>query len=278
MAYGRKRSRPRRSTRRSPRYGRTTRTKRISRPRRSTRRTPRSVSRKRVLNMTSTKKRDTMVPGNTFPPLPTNVGALSVTSDVPALVLWCATARSLSDTPTAAFTMPINTQRLSQAPFIRGVKETITIRTDTSNAWRWRRVVFTLKGLPPGFTDTSDILRVFSQIDDGTGTVEYQRVNTALPFPLVADVYAFMFRGFGINNVSATPRDWIDPITAPIDTARISVMHDKVTNIRSGNDTGVVQTYKRWHGVNRNLHYNDQEIGGQMTSSPFSTTAKPGCG
>jgi len=228
--------------------------------------------------MTSTKKRDTMVPGNTFPPLPTNVGALSVTSDVPALVLWCATARSLSDTPTAAFTMPINTQRLSQAPFIRGVKETITIRTDTSNAWRWRRVVFTLKGLPPGFTDTSDILRVFSQIDDGTGTVEYQRVNTALPFPLVADVYAFMFRGFGINNVSATPRDWIDPITAPIDTARISVMHDKVTNIRSGNDTGVVQTYKRWHGVNRNLHYADQEIGGQMTSSPFSTTAKPGCG
>lgn len=219
-----------------------------------------------------------MVPGNTFPPLPTNVGALSVTSDVPALVLWCATARSLSDTPTAAFTMPVNTQRLSQAPFIRGIKETITIRTDTSNAWRWRRVVFTLKGLPPGFTDSADILRTFYQIDDGTGTVEYQRVNTPLPFPLVADVYAFMFRGFGINNVSATPRDWIDPITAPIDTARISVMHDKVTNIRSGNDAGVVQTHKRWHGVNRTLHYNDVEIGGQMSSSPFSTTAKPGCG
>lgn len=228
--------------------------------------------------MTSTKKRDTMVPGNTFPALPTNVGALTVTSDSPALLLWNATARSLSDTPTAAFTMPVNAQRLTQSPFIVGLKETITIRTDTSNAWRWRRMVFTLKGEPPGFTDTADRLRTFSQIDDGTGTVEYQRVNTALPFALVADVYNFVFRGFGVNNVSATPRDWIDPITAPVDTARISVMYDKVTSITSGNDTGIVRTFKRWHPVRKNLHYADQEIGGQIVSSPFSTTAKPGCG
>lgn len=236
------------------------------------------MSRKRILNLTSTKKRDTMIPGNTFPALPENVGALTVTSDSPALVLWNATARSLSDTPTAAFTMPVNAQRLTQTPFIVGLKETITIRTDTSNAWRWRRVVFTLKGLPPGFTDTSDVLRTFSQIDDGLGTVEYQRVNTALPFPLVADVYNFMFRGFGVNNVSATPRDWMDPITAPLDTSRISVMYDKVTPITSGNDSGVARTYKRWHPVRKNLHYADQEIGGRISSSPFSTTAKPGCG
>lgn len=228
--------------------------------------------------MTSTKKRDTMIPGNTFPALFENVGALTVTSDVPALVLWCASARSLSTTPTSLSTFPVNAQRLSSTPFIRGLKETITIRTDTSNAWRWRRVVFTLKGLPPGFTDTADILRVFSQVPASDDTVQYQRVATALPFPLVADVYAFLFRGFGLNNFTATPQDWLDPITAPIDTSRIGVLYDKVTSIRSGNDTGVVQTHRRWHGVNRTLHYNDQELGGNMSSSPFSTTAKPGCG
>lgn len=236
------------------------------------------MSRKRVLNLTSTKKRDTMIPGNTFPALPDNVGSLTVTSDVPALVLWNATARSLADTTQVATTVAVNAQRLSSTPFIRGVKEVITIRTDTSNAWRWRRMVFTLKGQPPGFTDTADITRVFSQVPGPADTVEYQRTNVALPFALVADVYAFIFRGFGINNFSAQPRDWMDPITAPVDTSRISLMYDKVTAITSGNDSGVARTYKRWHGVNKNLHYADNEIGGTMTSSPFSTTAKPGCG
>lgn len=219
-----------------------------------------------------------MIPGNTFPPLAENVGSLSVTSDVPALVLWNATARFLSDTPTNPTTMPTNAQRLSSTPFIVGLKETITIRTDTSNAWRWRRIVFAIKGAPPGFTDPTDTQRVFYPLDTTGGTTMYQRVNTALPFSLVADVYNFMFRGFGINNVSATPQDWIDPITAPIDTTRITLMYDKVTAINSGNDAGVARTYKRWHPVRKTLHYGDQEIGGQMLPSSVSTTAKPGCG
>ncbi|AIF34836.1 capsid protein [Sewage derived gemycircularvirus 1] len=241
-------------------------------------RQPRRMTRKSILNLTAQKKRDTMAPGNTFPALPENVGSLTVTSDVPALVLWNATARALSDTPTSATTMPTNAQRLSSTPFIVGLKETVTIRTDTSNAWRWRRMVFTLKGIPPGFTDTADITRVFSQVDTGQDTVEYQRVNTPLPFALVADVYNFVFRGLGINNFSVPPRDWLDPITAPVDTTRISMMYDKVTAINSGNDAGVARTYKRWHPVRKNLNYADQEIGGVMTTSPFSTTGKPGCG
>jgi len=218
-----------------------------------------------------------MVPGNTFPALPENVGSLTVTSATPAVVLWCATARNLSDTPTAADTMPVNAQRLSSTPFIVGLKETITIRTDSSNAWRWRRIVFTIKGIPPGFTDVADITRVFSQVDIGD-MINYQRTNTALPFPLVADVYNFVFRGFGVNNFSVAPQDWVDPITAPIDTMRISVLHDRVTSIRSGNDSGVAQSHKRWHPLRKTIHYNDQEIGGSINGSPFSVTAKPGAG
>lgn len=236
------------------------------------------MSRKSILNVTATKKRDTMIPGNTFPPLPENVGALTVTSDIPAVLLWNATARLLANTPGFNFTMPVNAQRLSTTPFIVGLKESITIRTDTSNAWRWRRLVFTLKGAPPGFADPTDIPRTIYENTDAQGNIEYQRVNTALPFPLVADVYAFVFRGFGINNVSATPQDWIDPITAPVNTSRITLMHDRVTSISSGNDTGVVRTYPRWHPVRKTLCYGDNEIGGAMNPSRVSTTAKPGCG
>ena len=238
------------------------------------------MSRKAVLNVTSTKKRDTMVAGNTFPALPTNVGALTVTSDAPAVVMWNATARMAGATPTIGLTMPINAQRLSQTPFIRGLKETITVRTGSSNAWRWRRIVFFMKGLPPGVDDAADpnLARYFTQIDDGTGYLEFQRVNTALPFAMVSEIYRFIFKGFGVNNVSATPRDWMDPITAPIDTSRIKVAYDKVTPITSGNDTGIVRTHRRWHGVNRTLHYDDIETGGRITSGPFSTAAKMGCG
>lgn len=221
-----------------------------------------------------------MVAGNTFPALPTNVGALTVTSDAPAVVMWNATARMAGATPTIGLTMPINAQRLSQTPFIRGLKETITVRTGSSNAWRWRRIVFFMKGLPPGVDDAADpnLARYFTQIDDGTGYLEFQRVNTALPFAMVSEIYRFIFKGFGVNNVSATPRDWMDPITAPIDTSRIKVAYDKVTPITSGNDTGIVRTYRRWHGVNRTLHYDDIETGGRITSGPFSTAAKMGCG
>jgi hypothetical protein len=238
------------------------------------------MSRKAVLNATSTKKRDTMIAGNTFPALPTNVGALTVTSDTPAVVMWNATARSAGATPSMNLTMPINAQRLTQTPFIRGLSEKITIRTTTSNAWRWRRIVFFMKGLPPGVQDYVDpnAQRYYTQIDDGTGYLEYQRVNTALPFSMVSEIYRFLFKGFGVNNVTATPRDWMDPITAPIDTARITVAYDKVTQINSGNDAGVVRTYRRWHGVNKTLYYDDVETGGIISSGMFSTTAKMGCG
>ncbi|AIF34839.1 capsid protein [Sewage-associated gemycircularvirus 9] len=266
----------RRFTRRKTTYRRPRRTitKRSYRSRRPMRR----MTRKSILNTTSTKKRDTMIAGNTFPALPENVGALTVTSDVPAVLLWCPTARQLADTRSALSTMPVNAQRLSSTPFIVGLKETITIRTDTSNAWRWRRIVFFLKGGPPGFTDVGDINRVYSPVNAGTDFDTYQRTATALPFALVADVYASIFRGFGINNVSATPQDWLDPITAPIDTSRITPVYDHTTSIRSGNDTGVVKTTTSGTVSGRHSTNNDSEIGGNMLSSAFSTHFKPGCG
>lgn len=92
-----------------------------------------------------------------------------------------------------------------------------------------------------------------------------------MPFANVAPMYSTLFRGLGPNNVGAIPQDWIDPITAPIDTKTVKVMYDHVTRINSGNDAGIVKTYNLWHGVNKNLYYDDREIGGDIGSSPVAT-------
>lgn len=225
--------------------------------------------------MTSTKKRDTMIGGTTYPPLEANVGGLTVTSPTPAVVLWNATARTLADTATTTSTYPSDAQRERPECFIRGLKESITVRTNSSNAWRWRRIVFTWKGfIPIGDGETA---RTYFPLDIN-GRQVMQRVAVALPFAQVAGLYGAIFRGLGINNFSVPARDWIDPITAPVDTERLTPLYDKVFRITSGNDSGVTNTYRIWHPVNKNIRYNDTEIGGNMTSSYFSTEGKPGCG
>jgi len=214
-----------------------------------------------------------MVPGNTFPPDLGNIGSLTVSSDTPAMVLWNCTARTLRETQNSGSDISSKMNRESSVCYMRGLAETITIRTDTSNAWRWRRIVFQYKGDLPISTDAL----TYYKIAQGDGS-NYQRVNTALPFSDAAEMYQIMFRGLGLNAVSAVPLDWIDPITAPVDTLRIKVMYDHVTRIASGNDAGVVRTYKRWHPMNENLHYNDKEFGGLQSSQPYAVETRIGMG
>lgn len=216
-----------------------------------------------------------MLGATTFPPLPENVGALTVTATVPAVLVWCATARNLQQEANALDTIWSSAQRTKSTCFIRGLKETITIRTNSSAAWRWRRIAFRYKGLLPTGEDT--FARFFNQITEAN-RVRIMRPVTALPFSIVSPLYAHIFRGFGINDLSANPQDWVDPITAPVDTDRIAPLYDKVVRITSGNDAGVANTYRIWHPVNKNLRYNDTEFGGGFSSSPLSTEGRPGGG
>jgi len=214
-----------------------------------------------------------MIAGNTFPPDLGNIGSLTVASDTPAMVLWNCTARDLRDTRGAGSIVSSKNNREASVCYMRGLAETITIRTDTSNAWRWRRIVFQTKEALPISTGALTYYKL-AQGD----TFTYQRANTAIPFTDAAQMYEYVFRGLGLNAVSAVPLDWIDPITAPVDTLRIKVMYDHVTRISSGNDAGVVRTYKRWHPMNENLHYDDQEFGGVLTSSPLAVGTRIGMG
>jgi len=73
-------------------------------------------------------------------------------------------------------------------------------------------------------------------------------------------------------------QDWADAITAPINNLNINIKYDKVTRIASGNDSGVQNVYNRWHPMNANLRYAEEEAGGLQGNSQISTRSKIGMG
>ena len=57
--------------------------------------------------------------------------------------------------------------------------------------------------------------------------------------------------------------DWADVNSAKVDTRRIDLHYDKTITINSGNSSGVFRTYRRWHPMNKNLVYDDDQDGGK---------------
>lgn len=72
--------------------------------------------------------------------------------------------------------------------------------------------------------------------------------------------------------------DWANYFSAPIDTTLVTLKYDKTTSIASGNTNGVQRVYRRWHPMNKNLVYADEEIGDLDIPAGGSTRAKKGMG
>lgn len=194
--------------------------------------------------------------------------------DVPTMTLWCPSARELREIfENDRSTVPSG--REETTCYLVGLKEKISILTNSSQPWRWRRIVFTHKGpLPLG--EQFEGSRVYSTTTDVTGRDTYFRTLAPLPVTAKQPLVDYLFKGQGTGGLGI--QDWVDIITAPMDTTRIKTMHDRVTRIQSGNDSGVMRTYSRWHPVRKNIVYGDEEIGNQMLSSFFSTNSRPGIG
>lgn len=219
-----------------------------------------------------------MLPSTIVPPTETGIGALPITIADGATILWQPTFRDLYVNPTDITAVIDPTpQRTATTCFFRGIKETIEISTSDGTPWTWRRIMFSYKGLLIG-----DAYRDYAsrQVEVGTGTnfFYYQRPNTSLPDTMASALYRVIFKGLGLNTDSLTPVDWINRMTAPIDTTRINVLYDKTANIRSGNESGTQFNTQRWHPINKNIVYNDLETGGTIQSSPNSTEGRPGIG
>lgn len=235
------------------------------------------MSRKKILNLTSKKKHDLMAPNRGYPASsdPAAVSAVIVPSGPGYYAsIWCATARPLREIFENDRGEVVAGRNASEC-FIRGISEKTSYLSDSGTAWRHRQIVFTNKGdLPLGEEFEGD--RTISSVTDSAGRETFYRGVAELPETSRVPLNALLFRGNSVTSEGV--RDWVDLITAPLDTSRFKILSNTVYHIHSGNEQGINRTRKKWYPVNHNLRYGDEEFGNQMFSSYKSTTGRPGIG
>nr|QCQ85245.1 capsid protein [Finch associated genomovirus 5] len=274
-AYTRKplrRSRRRQSTRRSSFKRRSTFTRRR-----------RSMSRRSVLNITSRKKRDTMIPSASNPDGTWSTGPLTLSAVTNPtfgvhIVPWLCTARNLIQPSAGTYgDVAQDAQRTASNCFMRGLAETIRITTNSNLPWEWRRICFTFRGntflVPDG---TTEFYRLYHSVPDGISRAlpnitPSSSVSGGFPGTLGLQMVRHLFAGtYG--------RDFADILTAKTDTNLIKVRYDKTIAITSANDVGTQRVVKRWHPMNGTLHYDDTESGSDKTTSSLSVESNMGMG
>jgi len=239
---------------------------------RPTYRKNRAMSKRRLLNTTSTKKRDTMLPWTNMTSSSQSGSTTYTTSpavitggvSLAPLTIWCATARDLSpNTGTAA--PATQALRTATTCYMKGLSEKIEIQISDGVPWQWRRICFTSKtiaSLVPGsasftmYNETS--LGMVRTLNQPTGTARQT-------------LEAYLFRG-------AVNVDWNDQIIAPVDTTRVTLLSDKTITLAAGNEQGSIRKFNRYLALNKNLVYDDDESGDTETSSFLSVGSKPGMG
>lgn len=261
MAYSTRRRTSRPLRRR--RFTRRTRSTRRTTTSRFRRKTPvrRLMSKRRILNVTSKKKQDNMLVAS----ISTSGVVSQAATTVPSTAItgfqeyiWCATAR---DRTTAAGGDPnASSLRESDLVYMRGLKERITLATDSSMAWRWRRICFTKKG-PLG-------LSVTPALETSNG---WQRGVYNLSSGDAITLNTSLFRG-------ASGIDWSSPLIAKVDTQRVTVKYDVTRTLSSGNASGKFFRFNHWFPMNSNLMYSNDEVGEGTSTDAFSTTGKAGMG
>lgn len=182
--------------------------------------------------------------------------------------IWVATARTITqDDSSGEANVNDDATRTATRCYMRGLKERIEIKTTDSTPWRWRRIMFTFKGLdllesrtaPPApiepFLETSSgYVRLMAQISN-TGNTEV--------VALQARIYQHLFKG--VFN-----KDWDNVMNAKTAGKHINILSDKLTHIKSGNEQGVFRTVRRWYPFNNTLVYDDYEEGGGKGAASLS--------
>lgn len=241
------------------------------------------MTKRKILDTTSIKKRDTMmsytnstssgqVGGSQYSNAAAVITGQSSVAN-PATFLWCATARDNSvaypGNPGNRFTPATRT---SSTPYMIGLKESIEIQCNNGVPWQWRRICFTMKGnsIVPSSATTGSVFNNYIENNNG-----FQRVMNQVPGTVGVNpqfnLYAFLFKG-------AVGVDWLDPLTASTDNSRLTIKYDKTTSLASGNEDGFIRKYNRWHPMYKTLVYDDDESGGAEVANVLSTLGRAGMG
>lgn len=290
MAYRRKSSSSR-ARKPTKRYGtRSAGKRKSSSKKRSYRKNP-AMTRKRILNISSRKKRNTMMQYANTSAATTGTqagesvtigpGPLQVRGDKEYIGVWTPTAMDLS-AGTGTNQVYDESLRTSSTCYIRGLSEAMRIETSSGLPWYWRRIVFKSRSLnwvnfspnessttPPTQTNSSYPGLIESSTNGFERLYFNQYVNNAPQ--TISDWYSTLFKG-------EQNRDWSDTLTAPVDNSMVDLCSDKLMTIRSGNQSGTVKALKRWYPCNKNLYYADDESGISKTTRYFSVRDKRGMG
>lgn len=203
---------------------------------------------RRILDLTSTKKRDTL---RYYDPVASTSLARSITSTTQpfatAVYIFCPTAREANASNEA-------TDRNSSQPFYKGYSEIISMTANSNAPWRWRRIVFSTRSLRPS--------EALSFTTEG-----YTRVMA--PYGDQATI-SQLFKG-------TADKDFTDVMDARVDSNRARVLYDKTRILKSG--AGVHHhRYRMWHPMNAKVHYDEDENADGENTSPWSTTGTKGLG
>ncbi|QCS37571.1 capsid protein [Tortoise genomovirus 13] len=226
------------------------------------------TTRKRILNITTKKKRDSMMPWSVLDGADAAAPAF-MTADKGYQLIWCPTARDKS-TQSGQVDMDAKADeaaRQSTEVFMRGLKETIQCIPNNGKTWQWRRVCFTLKGAAINSSNGLNQPQPFIENTNGytRALINYNSTQVG------ADMLDMVFRG--TQNV-----DWSNVMTASTDQRRVTIKYDRVRILGSGNAEGRVHQYSLWHPMNKTLVYDDDEAGGQTSLDYFSVSSKAGMG
>lgn len=232
------------------------------------------MSKRRILNTTSTKKRNGMLSwSNTTQTATSQTMAQgpAYVSNTGAFFVFCPTAQELD----AQSTVANQASRTASTCYMRGLSEHIRIQTSSGVPWFHRRICFTSRGASPfNSTAPSDTpVQPYLPYLDTSNGIERPWLNVQINKMDVTKnaMWALMYKGL-------VGKDWDDLIIAPLDTTRITVKFDKTWTLQSGNSNGLVRERKLWHPMNHNIVYDDDENGDVEASSYYSTESKAGMG
>lgn len=232
------------------------------------------MPRKRILNITSTKKRNGMLAWSNTNPAggsqTTAIGPAYVNGATGALFLFSPTAQSLITGGSTNLAIDAS-DRTATTCFMRGFSEHLRFQTSSPIPWFWRRVCFTTKGVP--FASSTSPTNPEITYVDTTNGMERLWLNIGInnSSTYYNSITSLIFKG-------VSQKDWTDPLIAPLDTSRITVKYDKMVTFKSGNAVGTVAERKQWLPMNHNIVYDDDESGAGTETSYRSVNSKAGMG
>lgn len=238
------------------------------------------MTKKRILNLTSRKKRNGMLTvttsGSAGTPITPAIGPTFVNGVDGGYYLWCATAQINTGAASAPNPITADSARTSETCYMRGLSEHLRVQTSSGVPWFHRRICFATRStlFRQGLASDSPTNTIQPYYNDSARGIQRwaQNQTNNNSSATVANWNGVIFKG-------SEGADWNDRIVAPVDTTRVDLKFDKTWTLTSGNANGTVKERKLWHRMNKNLTYDDDEVGDRESdTSYFSVTDKRGMG